>query len=175
MALRHTLLPATFAFALGVINLSPLAAFAVEKDETSEEHSEDIVRRASSIARQTMSPFCPGRTLSDCPSEYATEWRRDIRDMVAKGMTAAEIQRALEKRAGNNLSGIPNRESSYLVPISLTFGAAIVLGLVLMRLTRRGESEPTKKAAAKKKNERPVSEVDDARLDAELQAEEPDD
>lgn len=92
--------------------------------------------------------------------------------MVAQGMTASEIQRVLEERTGGNLSGIPNRESSYLVPVALSFSAAIVLGLVFLRLQRKPEEDHT---PAKEKASTNPLEVDDARLNAELEAEEPDD
>jgi cytochrome c-type biogenesis protein CcmH/NrfF len=133
----------------------------------------DVAAKAASIARQTMSPFCPGRTLDDCPSEYATEWRRDIREMVAKGMTAAEIQDELEKRVGGNLSGIPNRESSYALPIIFATGAALVLYLVFVRLRRKddeGGSEDEKEPGSKKKAKKPATlrAVDDERLKREL-------
>lgn len=143
--------------------------------------SPEVAAKAASIARQTMSPFCPGRTLDDCPSEYATEWRRDIREMVAKGMTAAEIQDELEKRAGGNLSGIPNRESSYALPIVLATGAALVLYLVFVRLRRKddeaesaekeaGSSEKKEAGSKKKKAKKPAAPptVDDDRLEREL-------
>jgi len=45
-----------------------------------------------------MSPFCPGRTLSDCPSEYAGQWRHDIQRMVDQGKSAAA--RTLERKYG---------------------------------------------------------------------------
>lgn len=138
--------------------------------------SPELDAKAASIARQTMSPFCPGRTLDDCPSEYASEWRRDIRAMVEKGMTAAEIQDELEKRAGGNLSGIPNRESSYALPLVVATGAAMVLYLVFVRLRRRDEDEgsgSTKEEARKKKvgvgkTSRSAATVDDERLKREL-------
>lgn len=140
----------------------------------------EVDAKAASIARQTMSPFCPGRTLDDCPSEYAAEWRRDIRAMVQKGMTAAEIQDELEKRAGGNLSGIPNRESSYALPIALATGAALVLYFVFVRLRRRDEEDEggnsaergskggrsKKKGAATAPPRAPT--VDDERLKREL-------
>ena len=144
----------------------------------------EMSRKASSIARQTMSPFCPGRTLSDCPSEYAAEWRRDIRQMLEKGMSADEIQHDLEKRAGGNLSGIPNRESSYALPLVLATAAALLLYFVFVRLRRKddeapgagGESKPEAtgqkpdSGGATKVVDAPA--VDDARLDRELESEE---
>ncbi len=95
--------------------------------------SPDLAQQAASIARQTMSPFCPGRTLSDCPSEYASDWRRDIRQMLKEGKSAAEIQRELESRTGNNLSGSPRRDVSYAVPV----GMALLFGSFLFIIFRR--------------------------------------
>jgi hypothetical protein len=90
--------------------------------------------------------------------------------MVEKGMTASEIQAELEKRVGGNLSGIPNRESSYALPIVFATGAALLLFIVFVRLRRKEEDEAegsdTKKAAPTD-----VS-VDDARLQDELDSEE---
>ncbi|HSC86305.1 MAG TPA: cytochrome c-type biogenesis protein CcmH [Polyangiaceae bacterium] len=156
--------------------------------------SAEQARRAGSIARQTMSPFCPGRTLADCPSNYAAEWRDDIRAMVARGMSDDEIQRELFGRAGGDLSGIPHREVSYAVPISLGALALGVLGWVLWRLsknraagssalagatapaatsegTQAGANASTASAAA------PSSEstIDEQRLESELAAEGDDD
>lgn len=136
------------------------------------EYSEAVVRRSSSIARQTMSPFCPGRTLADCPSEYATAWRRDIREMVDQGLSADEIQKELESRVGGNLSGIPNREASYAVPIAMSLGAALVLYFVFARLRGKDDDEtPQKEQTKDAKKSSPASAVDDARLADELAAE----
>jgi len=148
-------------------------------------------KKATSIARQTMSPFCPGRTLSDCPSEYAAEWRRDIRTMIAEGKSAAEIQRELEGRVGNNLSGIPNRDSSYALPLGVAAGAALLLFAVFVRLRKKsdgggaagggrdgtgdksgggaGGNGPTKPDGSSKKTPPPA--VDDQRLNDELDVE----
>lgn len=153
--------------------------------------SHEQERRAGAIARQTMSPFCPGRTLADCPSNYAAEWRADIRDMVARGMSSSEIQRELEARAGGNLSGSPNRDASYGLPIVFGVLAFSLLGAVLLRLRRagdRGDSKPSRRDTSeasldgaspdrreKQSRDGPhgkaESAVDDARLDAELSAE----
>lgn len=140
--------------------------------------SPEVAAKAASIARQTMSPFCPGRTLDDCPSEFASEWRRDIRAMVAKGMSAAEIQDELESRVGGNLSGIPNRESSYALPIIFATGAALVLYFVFVRLRRKDEDgDPSGPGAGSKKKKGPKDDpskgpsVDDDRLARELEDE----
>jgi len=141
---------------------------------------------AAAIARQTMSPFCPGRTLSDCPSEYAAEWRRDIRSLLAQGHTPAEVQDELERRAGANLSGSPARGASYWVPITFGLLGVGVLGAVFLRLRKPASptSEATPEAAAppstpssavrEGSTQAQPPTIDDARLDAELAAEEDD-
>jgi cytochrome c-type biogenesis protein CcmH/NrfF len=131
-----------------------------------------------------MSPFCPGRTLSDCPSEYATAWRKDIRGMVGRGMTAAQIQDELERRAGANLSGSPRREVSYGVPVALSVFSFAVLGAVFLRLRkgRSGEGTPTSEPNAASALQpttvnpapRPAGPISDERLEAELRSDDDD-
>jgi cytochrome c-type biogenesis protein CcmH/NrfF len=100
--------------------------------------------QAFDIAQRTMSPFCPGRTLADCPSGKATEWRQDIRAMLEQGKSAAEIQKILNERAGTNLTGTPESSLGWALPVGLCLGALGVLTLVLRRIRR--EEAPTEQA-----------------------------
>jgi cytochrome c-type biogenesis protein CcmH/NrfF len=164
---------------VGSLSIAPGLLFAQEQateppsSRGAGDVSPEVAQRAAAIARQTMSPFCPGRTLSDCPSEYASDWRRDIRQMVAEGRSDHEIQVELESRAAGNLSGIPNRDSSYAVPLILALGAAIVLFLVVARLTRRTPDEAGEKKGAKQKEKSKSAppEASDERLQDELDSE----
>lgn len=116
-------------------------------------------RRAVGIYRNTQSPFCPGRTLDDCPSESAATWRRDIRTWVGEGATNAEIRERLAARAQDfDLSG---REG---VPGWLfALGAfATVAGALAWAMRRR--SPPVEAAPS-------ASADDDAALDARLDEE----
>lgn len=135
--------------------------------------------RAAAIARQTMSPFCPGRTLADCPSEYAAEWRRDIRQLLAEGKSPVEIQDELERRAGANLSGSPGRDTSYWIPAAFALLGVGVLGAIFIRLRTTSpprDSKPAadQDAAADAETTAAKPNIDDARLDAELAAEDDD-
>ena len=145
-----------------------------------DQFSPEVQQKAGSIARQTMSPFCPGRTLSDCPSPNAAEWRREIAQMVAEGRSAGEIQSLFEARSSRDLSGIPNRESSWALPGALTMAAALVLLLVLRRLLLARSSSLPRASAGTDASSRTLpagsgaaaaslsSPVDGARLDDEL-------
>jgi len=133
-------------------------------------------RQATAIARQTMSPFCPGRTLADCPSEYAGEWRRDIQRMLVAGRSPAEIQDELERRAGANLSGIPARDTSYWVPAAFALLGVAVLGTIFVRLRRSAAKVGAPQTAEDSASDAGKNaSIDDARLEAELRAEGDDD
>lgn len=146
------------------------ASAAPPSGRAAEQLSPEQEATASAIARQTMSPFCPGRTLADCPSEYAAEWRRDIRQLLAEGKSPVEVQDELERRAGVNLSGSPARDTSYWIPAAFALLGVGVLGAIFVRL--RTAPPPSEQKTSKDSDAAPsATAVDDARLEAELDAE----
>jgi cytochrome c-type biogenesis protein CcmH/NrfF len=124
------------ALALGVT--VALAQPPVEGKSLSDPKTEAL---AYDIASRTMSPFCPGRTLADCPSGNATEWRQDIRKMLQQGMSPAEIQKVLNQRAGENLSGTPESSLGWVLPVGLCVGALALLTLVFKRIRRQDATD----------------------------------
>jgi cytochrome c-type biogenesis protein CcmH/NrfF len=60
--------------------------------------------RVTDLSRNIMSPFCPGLTLHDCPSDAAIELRQDILEMVQEGMSDEEIMNRLEQQYGPIIS-----------------------------------------------------------------------
>ena len=87
-------------------------------------------RHASALSSSTLSPFCPGRTLSSCPSGKATEWRRDIRTWVAEGLDDKEILARLQARApGFQLEGTPPTDWSWAGPLAVM--ALLTLAFVI--------------------------------------------
>ena len=128
----------------------------------------EVQRKAQSISRQTMSPFCPGRTLSDCPSESAAQWRREIHRMVARGDTAQQIQEELERRAGGDLSGSPHREAGYGLSIGLAAAAvAVLFGLLHWIRGRQQDSDETPPGA--EQDDGSPQELTDPSLDERLE------
>lgn len=123
----------------------------------------EVARKSASIAKQTMSPFCPGRTLADCPSPSAAEWRRDIELMVAEGREAPEIQEVLSQRVALDLSGSPQKDASYAVPVALALSALLLLAFIFFRL-RRGRTE-TKPPGAPGGGEGPRPDLDERLAD----------
>lgn len=145
--------------------LPPAGALAQTEAET----TVDQDARARRISGQLMSPFCPGRTLNECPSPSAAEWRDDIREWVGQGVSAPEIRQRLEERApGTNLTGDPGAGSAispllWIALAALAIPAAILLPFARKRRGRReGGDEPPDDDAQR-------DDLDD-RLDRELEA-----
>ncbi|MGB5368077.1 MAG: cytochrome c-type biogenesis protein CcmH [Polyangiales bacterium] len=128
-----------------------------------EDISADEGRQVQSIVRNTLSPFCPGKTLNSCPSPKAGEWRRDIREWVEAGVPEPEIRDRLQARVPAFDLNIPPVKSGWVIPV-----IAVVLStlwFVVMARKFRGRGGPRRQAEAP-----PQNQDLDARLDEELAA-----
>ncbi|MCB9637003.1 MAG: cytochrome c-type biogenesis protein CcmH, partial [Sandaracinus sp.] len=115
----------------------------------------ELDRRAVSIYRSTQSPFCPGRTLDDCPSASAGAWRKDIRDWLEDGDDAATIRARLQAREPDfDLSGRAGVPGWLFALLAFGLGAALI-----RRWLQRARPVP---------DASPSNEADDATLDARL-------
>ena len=96
---------------------------------------------AYDIAHELMSPFCPGRTLAECPSPQADELRLWIITQEAAGATRAEVERTLYQRFGDSVRSAPRAEGWGLTAYAIPIGGFVVGGgvafLTLRRMVRR--------------------------------------
>ncbi|MEZ4251323.1 MAG: cytochrome c-type biogenesis protein CcmH [Polyangiales bacterium] len=117
-------------------------------------------RRAVGIYRSTQSPFCPGRTLDDCPSASAGAWRQDIRDWLEAGDDAATIRARLQAREPDfDLSGREGVPGWLFALLAFGLGAALI-----RRWLQRARPEPDVGTPT----ESPTDTALDARLDDAL-------
>jgi cytochrome c-type biogenesis protein CcmH/NrfF len=94
-------------------------------------------RRARGLADELMSPFCPGRTLSDCPSPNASAVREEIRAWVGEGRSDAEIRERLRDRFGDSLAGEPQSAWGRVLPIAAIAGVGLLFAVGLRRVVAR--------------------------------------
>ena len=92
------------------------------------------------LERELMSPYCPGRSLVECPSPSATELRLWIQGQERAGVSRAAVEQRLFQEFEDKLRQAPRPEGfglwAYLVPVAaLLAGAAFVIGF-LRRETR---------------------------------------
>lgn len=101
---------------------------------------------AYAMAHDLMSPFCPGRTLAECPSPQADELRIWILTQAAAGASQAEIEEALYERFGDQILSAPRPEgwglAAYVIPIvGFVVGGGLVW-LALRRMVGGGQRAP---------------------------------
>ena len=92
---------------------------------------------ANEISNNIMSPFCPGVTLHDCPSDTALELRREIQDWAESGMSRAEIMTELETQYGPEIRAIPEASGSGLFAWLLPLAGILVATAAGVVLSKR--------------------------------------
>ncbi|MGI8774939.1 MAG: cytochrome c-type biogenesis protein [Actinomycetota bacterium] len=120
---------------------------------------------ATAVSKEIMSPYCPGATLHDCPSQNAIELREEITGWAADGMTKAEIIDRLEDEYGPSIRAVPRAEGSglfaWVLPgLGLAVGGALAYALLRRWTGAPGGTRPTEESS--------LSDEDRARVDREL-------
>lgn len=94
---------------------------------------------------ELMSPFCPGRTLADCPSEQAEELREWIVVQEEQGRSKDEVAEQLYGRFGDVIRQAPSPWgvglAAYVIP-ALAFLAGGALVVWFLRRQGRGPIVP---------------------------------
>ena len=95
---------------------------------------------AYDLSGELMSPFCPGRTLSECPSPQADSLRMWLIVQEAAGRSRAEVEAELYERYGDAILAAPRAEgfgiAAYLIPVVAFMAGGALLALFLRRQTR---------------------------------------
>jgi cytochrome c-type biogenesis protein CcmH len=89
------------------------------------------------IAGNLMSPACPGRTLLNCTSSQAEQWRELIRQKLAQGESQEQILQYFVDIGGEGILAAPPKQgfalTAWLLPLFVMVNGA---GLIVV-LTRR--------------------------------------
>jgi copper(I)-binding protein len=97
------------------------------------------------LYRDIMSPYCPGLTLSSCPSPQADSLRKAIAVRYNAGETPAQITESLVQHYGPSVRGAPTTDgfglAAYLGPVVvLVVGAALILRWLRKHQHRAGRA-----------------------------------
>jgi cytochrome c-type biogenesis protein CcmH/NrfF len=95
---------------------------------------------AYDLANELMSPYCPGRTLAECPSPQADTLRVWLIVQEAAGREREEVLAELFERFGDVIRAAPRPEgfglAAYLVPVLVFLAGGVLVAVVLRRFTR---------------------------------------
>jgi cytochrome c-type biogenesis protein CcmH/NrfF len=101
---------------------------------------------AHALAREIMSPFCPGLALADCPSPQAQTLRAWILVQEAAGRARDEVFEELLARYGDQILAAPRPSgfglTAYAIPIGVFLAGGSLVGLFLRRQTRQARAAP---------------------------------
>jgi cytochrome c-type biogenesis protein CcmH len=122
---------------------------------------------ANDISRKVMSPFCPGVTLHDCPSQSALDMRDRIEGYARAGMSEAAIMVRLEAEYGEAIRAEPSSEGAGIVAWILPALGALAGGALALMLIRRWTAGRPRQLAEEPPSVA-SSPAERQRLDAEL-------
>jgi cytochrome c-type biogenesis protein CcmH/NrfF len=92
---------------------------------------------AQRLNSDLMSPYCPGRTLSDCPSPQAVELRAWIHEQERQGRTREDVEAQLERLYGEVVRSAPRAQgwglTAYLIPAAAMLAGAVLVAALLAR------------------------------------------
>jgi len=126
----------TLLFALAATAVAPAAEPATSDSAQT--------RWAYDLANDLLSPFCPGRSLAECPSSEAASLRMWILVQASAGRTRAEVEDELYARYGEVIRSKPKAEgfgtAAYAIPVAVFAAGGTLVGWFLHRATRRARS-----------------------------------
>src|SRR5262245_15817568 len=123
-----------------LVLLALLMCTSVSACHPAEDPESVRARAAHELARDLMSPYCPGRTLAECPSPDALAVREEIRAALRAGESPDAIRTRIEARFGDQVVGVPREKVGWALPIlALVAGAGLVV-LALRRAVRGADS-----------------------------------
>ncbi len=89
------------------------------------------------LAHELMSPYCPGRTLAECPSSKADTLRMWLQVQEASGRSVEEVKAELVERFGDRVLSAPRPEGFGLAAYVLPVLAFVTGGLLVWRFLRK--------------------------------------
>lgn len=102
----------------------------------------EAVPTADQVAGRMMSPFCPGLTLDECPSDQANRLRGEVETLVATGATNREVDEWIVDNFGEVALASPNSSVAWIAPPLLAVAGLATVLLVLRRKPRAEEPSP---------------------------------
>jgi len=102
---------------------------------------EALDRQATTLYQQVFSPFCPGRSLNDCPSSKAAELKDQMRAELEAGKAPDVILNEVFQKYGDQYRAVPQFSGVgmfvWLVPIGFVVTGLVVAIAASSRRKRR--------------------------------------
>lgn len=126
-------------------------------------NSEALDKQSYEMYQQVFSPFCPGRSLNDCPSSKAHELKLEMRQKLEQGVPPDQILQAVFSRFGDKYRAVPLFEGIgtmvWLAPIGfVVVGLALAVAVVLRRKKASSRTSSPQEARVSPELQRAIDE-----------------
>ena len=106
------------------------------------------------ISHAVLSPYCPGRLLSDCPSSAASDLKKEIYNKLDAGQSPEQVIEDLYMTFGDKIRAVPSTQGfglfAWITPfLFLILGG----GILLFWLRRHARQEATSAATVELSSE----------------------
>jgi cytochrome c-type biogenesis protein CcmH len=116
------------------------------------------------LAHELMSPYCPGRTLAECPSEKADTLRMWLHVQEASGRPVDEVKAELVERFGDTVLSAPRPEgfglAAYFLPVLAFLAGGLLVAHFLRKQTREAATRSGEAVAPPRAAAAPTTPVD---------------
>jgi cytochrome c-type biogenesis protein CcmH len=101
------------------------------------------------IAGELMSPACPGRTLLNCTSTQAEQWRELIRQKSTNGESKEKIIQYFIDIGGDGILAAPPKRgfalAAWLLPAFVLLNGAGLILILTLRWARQHAADPSER------------------------------
>jgi len=94
--------------------------------------------RAYDMYQQVLSPFCPGRSLNDCPSSKAHELKQEMRQKLEQGVAPETIIEEVFVKFGEQYRAVPSY-SGFGKLVWWVPGGFLLAGVGIIAVLARGK------------------------------------
>ena len=97
--------------------------------------SEGVKTTYEDVSKSLMSPVCPGKMLSDCPSSEGSQLREVVKKQIKEGKTKEDIISYFVEVYGKTVLSVPPSEgfliTSWLLPFIVFLSGLIIFAILI--------------------------------------------
>ena len=105
--------------------------------------SEGVKTTYEDVSKSLMSPVCPGKMLSDCPSLEGSQLREVVKKQIKEGKTKEEIISYFVEVYGKTVLSVPPSEgfliTSWLLPFIVFLSGLIIFAILIFSWLKNEE------------------------------------
>lgn len=101
----------------------------------------DAVPTLSEVSGRVMSPFCPGLTLDECPSDQSSRLRSQLESMIRQGSTNREIDQWVVDNYGEVALASPSGVFPWVAPVAIAIGGFALTMFIVSRMAGRSSED----------------------------------